>query len=319
MWMGTSARPVVPAWSRRLRLAVMALAAALLLAAWAVLIEPRWVARRDIPVTVANWQGPPGLKVAVASDWHVTRRWLRVMTVERTRELVSRINEAQPDVVLLPGDFISDRDWPQAHDEIAALLGGLKAPLGVYAVLGNHDWWHDGAQVAAALRRHGITVLENDAMPLPGTRLWVAGIGDDFTGHSHPRQALARVPAGSQALVLMHDPASLRDMPPVQGLVVAGHTHGGQVALPLVGALVVPGAAPREWAYGWVDHQGQPAYVTSGLGVSILPVRFHARPEWVMFTLSHAPISGPLATQQARGYSAGSGRRAALPPARRGG
>ena len=263
-----------------------------LLAAWAALIEPRWVARRDIPVTVANWQGPPGLKVAVASDWHLTRRWLRVMTLERARELVAQINAAQPDVVLLPGDFISDRDWPGApEEEIAAVLGGLKARLGVYAVLGNHDWWHDGAKFTAALRKHGITVLENDAVPLPGASVWVAGIGDDSTGHSRPRQALAKVPAGAQALVFMHDPASLVDTPAVQGLVVAAHTHGGQVALPFFGALIVPGAAPRQWAHGWVEHGGNRMYVTSGLGVSILPVRFNARQEWVVLTVNGPPSS----------------------------
>lgn len=265
---------------------LLAFATVALLAAWSVLVEPRWVARRDIAHAVPGWQGPPGLKVAVAADWHMTRHWLRVMTVERARELVDRINAAQPDVILLPGDFISDRDWPRAEEEIAAVLGGLKARLGVYAVLGNHDWWHDGAAFAAALRKQGITVLENDAMPLPGTPVWVVGIDDDFTGHSRPRQAMAKLPAGAQALVLMHDPASLMAMPPVQGLVVAGHTHGGQVALPFFGALVVPGAAPRQWAHGWVEHGGNRMYVTSGLGVSILPLRFNARPEWVVFTLN---------------------------------
>ena len=67
------------------------------------------------------------------------------------------------------------------------------------------------------------------------------------------------------------------------GLVVAAHTHGGQVSVPGYGALIVPGAAPREWAYGWITHKGRRMYVTSGLGVSILPVRFNMRPEWVMF------------------------------------
>jgi predicted MPP superfamily phosphohydrolase len=277
-----------------LRRFVFVAAPLVLLALWAVLVEPRWAARRDIPLAVTAWRGPPGLKVAVASDWHFTRRWLHVMTVERARGLVEQINASQPDVVLLPGDFISDRDWPgTAEDEIAAVLGGLKARLGVYAVLGNHDWWHDGARFTAALRKHGITVLENDAVPLPGTPVWVAGVGDDFTGHSRPRQALAKVPVGAQALVFMHDPASLTAMPPVQGLVVAGHTHGGQVALPFFGALVVPGAAPRQWAYGWVEHGDNRMYVTSGLGVSILPLRFNARPEWVVFTIGGAKPAGP--------------------------
>jgi uncharacterized protein len=264
----------------------------LLLAVWSVLVEPRWVAQRQIAHAVPQWPGPAGLKVAVASDWHFTKRALwRVMTVERARSIVQDINAAQPDVILLPGDLIADRDYqPDAaatpEDEIAQVLGELKAPLGVYAVLGNHDWWHDGPKMTAALQRHGITVLENDAVPLKNTKLWVAGIGDDYTEHSHPAQAVAKLPAGAQALVIMHDPASMKAMPPVRGLVVAGHTHGGQVYLPGIGAPVVPGAAPRSWAYGWVEHGDNTMYVTSGLGVSIFPIRFNMRPEWVMFTMN---------------------------------
>jgi predicted MPP superfamily phosphohydrolase len=267
------------------------LLALLLLALWTVIIEPRWLAGRHIEHTVPKWQGPQGLKVAVASDWHFTKRPLwRVTTIERARRIVAEINAAQPDVVLLPGDFISDRDYkPEiaatAEDEIAAVLGELKAPLGVYAVLGNHDWWHDGDKFRAAFERRGIRVIENDAVPIKGTPLWAVGVGDDFTGHSQPAVAMAKLPKGAQALVLMHDPASFKNLPPVQGLVVAGHTHGGQVWLPFIGAPIVPGAAPRAWAYGWVHHGGNSMYVTSGVGVSIIPVRFNMRPEWVLFTV----------------------------------
>jgi predicted MPP superfamily phosphohydrolase len=278
----------------------------LLLGTWAFIIEPRWVAHREISEAVPNWQGPPGLKVAVASDWHFTKRPLRrVMTVERARDIVAQINAAQPDVVLLPGDFIADRDYQPdtaatPEDEIAQVLGGLKARLGVYAVMGNHDWWHDGEKFTAAFTRAGITVLENDAVPLPGvsgTPIWVVGVGDDDTGHSQPVKAMSKVPKGAQALVFMHEPASFMDLPPVRGLVVAGHTHGGQVYLPFVGALVVPGAGPKDWAYGWVAHGDNRMYITSGLGVSILPVRFNMRPEWVMFTLnSTSAINAPYAT-----------------------
>ncbi|HSV53531.1 MAG TPA: metallophosphoesterase [Burkholderiaceae bacterium] len=265
--------------------------AALLLACWAVVVEPRWIAKREIDHQVPRWQGPQGLKVAVASDWHFTKRPLwRVMTIERARQIVDEINAARPDVILLPGDFIADGDYrPEiaatAEDEIAAVLGQLKAPLGVYAVLGNHDWWFDEEKFRTAFERQGIKVIENDAMPIPGTALWVVGIGDDFTGHSRPAVAVSKLPNGAQALVLMHDPASLKTLPTLQGLVVAGHTHGGQVALPFFGALIVPGAAPLAWAYGWVEHGDNRMYVTSGLGVSILPVRFNRRPEWVMVTV----------------------------------
>lgn len=184
--------------SRRVGLWAIAAVLLLSLAVWTTIVEPRWVAQRGMAHNVASWQGPAGLKVAVASDWHFTKRaFWRVMTVERARRLVEEINAAQPDVILLPGDFIADRDYrpdtaATAEDEIAQVLGLLKAPLGVYAVLGNHDWWHDGQKFAAALRRNGINVLENEATSLKGTALWVVGVGDDYTGHSHPKKAVAK-------------------------------------------------------------------------------------------------------------------------------
>ena len=264
------------------------------LAIWSVLIEPRWIAARALNHSIAGWQGPPGLKVAVASDWPISRQGLlRVMTLERARQVVDEINAARPDAILLPGDFIAGRDsgFPAADEEIAQVLGGLKAPLGVYAVLGNHDWRQGGPAFMAALRRQGITVLDNDATPLRGTALWVVGVGDHSTVHSLPVQAVAKLPAGAQALALMHDPASFRRLPPVRGLVVAGHTHGGQVQMPFWGALIVPGTIPRSWAYGWVERGSNRMYVTSGLGVSILPLRFNIRPEWVLFTIKDGNLS----------------------------
>ncbi|WP_418118065.1 metallophosphoesterase [Variovorax sp. 350MFTsu5.1] len=257
------------------------------LAVWSFAVEPRWVAARVEPLSSAQWQAPAGLKVAVAGDWHLTSRsaW-RITSVERAARIIDEINAAQPDVVLLPGDFLAgtgEDDEPLPIEDMAAVLGKLKAPQGVYAVLGNHDWWHGGQRTAEALAAQGIRVLENTSARLPGHDIWVAGIGDHSTGHSDPMRALAGIPADAATLVMMHDPFSFATMPRTRGLVVASHTHGGQVSIPGYGALIVPGAAPREWAYGWIAHKGRRMYVTSGLGVSILPVRFNMRPEWVMF------------------------------------
>jgi predicted MPP superfamily phosphohydrolase len=268
---------------------VFRIAAAVLLLAlaiWTVAIEPRWVAARTEPLSSAQWQAPAGLKVAVAGDWHLTTRsaW-RITSVERAERIVGEINAAHPDVILLPGDFLagSGGDEDLSIEEMAAVLGRLKAPQGVYAVLGNHDWWHDGERTARALSAQGVRVLENASARLPGHDIWVVGIGDDSTGHSEPGKALAGVPPGAATLVMMHDPFSFAAMPRTRGLVVAAHTHGGQISLPGYGALIVPGRAPREWAHGWIAHKDNRMYVTSGLGVSILPVRFNMRPEWVMF------------------------------------
>lgn len=270
-------------------LLVLFLAAALL-AVWGVLIEPRWVAHREIAVQVPGWRGPPGLKVAVASDWHIAHEFQRVMTIARANALVDEINAARPDVVLLPGDFISGRgEDGTTPEDVAAVLGRLYAPHGAYAVLGNHDWWVNGPRFTRALRAAGVKVLLNEAVPVPGTGLWVVGVGDRMTGHSDPAAATSRLPAGAQALMLMHDPASARELAPIPGLTVAAHTHGGQAWIPFYGSAVAPHGWPRDQTHGWVDIGGRPVYITSGLGVSIYPVRINMRPEWVMFSVSGSP------------------------------
>lgn len=270
-----------------MRLLLVLVGVLLLLAVWSVLIEPRWVAHRQFDVAVSGWDGPPGLKVAVASDWHMGQHALRsVMTLDRARAIVADINAAQPDVVLLPGDFISGRgEDGTTPEQVAEVLGQLRATHGVYAVLGNHDWWTNGPRFTQALKAAGVTVLQNDAVPLPGTSVWVVGIGDRTTGHSDPIQALRRVPAGARTLTFMHDPASARALPRESGLTVAAHTHGGQVWIPFYGSIVAPHGWPVKQTHGWVRVNRRTLYITSGLGVSIYPVRLNMRPEWVMFTI----------------------------------
>jgi uncharacterized protein len=263
---------------------------------WSVGIEPRWVAAREISLNQLKSSDLKGLKVAFASDWHFTKKpiW-RVMTVARARAIVKEINDTQPDVIILAGDFIADRDYkPEfaatAEDEIASVLGELKARHGVYATLGNHDWWFDGLKFTLALQRHGIKVLENESVKIQDLPLWLSGIGDEMTGHARPNKAVKTVPPNAPQLVVMHDPAGILTLDPrwhnPNALFLAGHTHGGQVALPWFGALMTASIAPRSWYYGWVQHEGRNLYISSGLGVSILPLRFNMRPEWVLFTVA---------------------------------
>lgn len=263
----------------------------LLMLIWCVLIEPRWVAQHEFNANLPNQQ-KLGLKVVLTSDWHLTKRPLwRVMTTERALKIVAEINEVQPDIILIAGDLIAEEDQQPilastVEDEIALVLGQLKAPRGVYAVLGNHDNWYNYQKMKLALEKKDIVVLENQAQQLKDSDLWVAGIGDESTNHANIQATMQSVPENAPTLVIMHDPGSLANVSndaKFNALFFAGHTHGGQVYLPWVGALIVPYAAPRQWAYGWVRHYENLMYVTSGLGVSILPLRFNMRPEWVMF------------------------------------
>ncbi|HEX6735524.1 MAG TPA: metallophosphoesterase [Azonexus sp.] len=270
---------------KRLRLLVWA--TLLGLAGWSFAIEPGWLQERRLTLNAADWSGPP-LTIAVAADLHTGAPHAGLPMLRR---VVDQLLAGQPDLILLPGDFViqnvlgSEAVAPAA---IAVELARLKAPLGVYATLGNHDWWHDGEQVRQALTEAGITVLENAAvaLPTPAGPLWLAGIGDDMTDHARPEKALAGVPAEARLIVMMHDPANAPDLPARTLVAFAGHTHGGQVRLPFLGALVTPGRAPRQHAYGWIPDVPAPTFVTAGVGTSILPIRFNCPPETVVLRLS---------------------------------
>lgn len=259
-----------------------------LLITWSVFIEPRWVATRHVSAKLPQ---TAKLQIAIVSDWHFTQRPLwRIMTPNHAHQIVSEINGSKPDIILILGDLIAEenQETKLAHtpeDEIANVLGQLKAPQGVYAVLGNHDWWYGAEKLKVALEKHGINVLENESKYLKKSNLWLVGIGDHSTDHTFVNKAFSQVPTNTPAIVMMHDPASFTEINTKNALFFSGHTHGGQVYLPWLGALIVPGAAPRNWAYGWIKHNKNWMYVTSGLGVSIFPIRFNMRPEWVLLNL----------------------------------
>jgi len=155
-------------------------------------------------------------------------------------------------------------------------------------VLGNHDWWFDGERIAAALRAQSITVLENDAAELvvDGQDLWLAGIADEMTRLPDAELALARVPVGATVLALTHNPDVFPELPARIALTVAGHTHGGQVALPFFGRLVVPSHFGTRYAAGLIIEGTRRLFVTSGIGTSIYPVRFRVPPEIAVLTLA---------------------------------
>ena len=258
----------------------------LAMAGWAFGFEPSWLQQRQLTLASADWAGAP-ITIAVASDLHAGAPHVGTTMLRR---VVADLNAAKPDLILLPGDFVHHGllDGEELSPEaIAAELGRLKAPLGVYATLGNHDWWSDGERMGKALEAVGIRVLENSALPLPGLtqKIWLLGIGDDMTGHSDVPKALAGVPAEAHLIVMLHDPANAPELPRQSIVAFAGHTHGGQVRLPLLGALITPGHSPLRHSLGWLPDVPAPTYVSAGIGTSILPVRFNCPPETLVLRL----------------------------------
>ena len=171
-------------------------------------------------------------------------------------------------------------------ETIAAHLKDLRAPLGVYAVLGNHDWWLDGERVRRALESTGVRVLENDAARIEkdGRAFWLAGLADLWTRKPDIEATLAKVTDDAPVIALTHNPDLFPRIPPRVILTLAGHTHGGQVNLPVVGRPVVPSQFGQLYAQGHVQEQGRHLFVTSGVGTSIIPVRFRVPPEIIVLT-----------------------------------
>jgi len=256
--------------------------------AWALWWEPGHVRVREVELAVPRWRPEhAGLRVAVLTDLHVGSPYHGIATLRR---IVALTNAARPDLVLVPGDVViqgvlGGKFVPP--EESAEVLRGLRAPLGVYAVLGNHDWWLDGPRVARALRSAGIPVLEDTAVRVTarGKPFWVAGVSDFWEGAHYVPGALRPVSDDAPVLLFTHNPDVFPLVPARVSLTVAGHTHGGQVNLPLVGRPMVPSRYGQRYAAGLVVEGGRHLFVATGTGTSILPVRFRVPPEVVVLVL----------------------------------
>jgi hypothetical protein len=226
-----------------------------------------------------------GLRIAQLSDIHVGPK----TPSELIRAAVDAANAFEPDLVVLTGDFLS---WHKR--EVADLreqLGGLVAPT--VAVLGNHDVWVDPAGAAAALRDHGYEVLENQwtTIRLRGAPLHVVGVGDTRTGREDVHRALAGLPGGISPLVLAHGPtaaervAALGQRP---ALCLSGHTHGGQISIPILTPLLLGAFGRQRYLRGSYRVGDVQLYVNRGIGMSGIRVRVNSPPEVTLATLRAA-------------------------------
>ena len=270
----------------RRALAAIAATGAALGAAWSTLVEPRRLRVREVSLRVRGW--PPvlaDLRVALVADLHAGAPHV---DERRVASVVAAVNRARPDLVALLGDYIDptvalgERIEPEA---VAERLGRLSAPLGVFAVLGNHDWLNDGERVRHSLRSAGIEVLENDAaqVRLGGEVIWLVGLADAAQRLPDLSTPFGMVPENAPLIVLTHSPEVFPLLPDRPLLALAGHTHGGQVNVPLVRERVLESTESGErYAGGHFEDGHRVMYVSRGIGTSTVPVRFRAVPEVVI-------------------------------------
>lgn len=273
---------------RPVKIALVLLLVIVALGVWAFFIEPNRLVLHSESIAVSRWPTQfDGLKVAAIGDIHAGSPFI---DEAKLHQIVDLTNSQNPDLIVLLGDYmVRDRFYrqPMEPEAIAKVLAGLKAPLGVYAVMGNHDWWYDGNRVMKAFAAANITVLENQVHEIQknGNSFWLVGLADAWTRPQRMAETFSQVPLNATTVVITHNPDSFAQLPSSVQLMFAAHTHGGQVALPFLGRLVVPSNYGQRYAAGHVTENGRHLFVTTGIGTSILPVRFRVPPEVAIITL----------------------------------
>lgn len=268
-------------WMRRAALVLALLGTLTVAKAWYDTMRDPVVHRTVVALPDMPTDAQP-LTIALISDIHVSGP---DMPPERLERIVEQINELRPDLIAIAGDLVSEKRLSThiyTPTEIVAPLAGLNAPLGVVAVPGNHDHWFDMPGLAAEIERAGIVLLENEATQFGP--LAIGGLDDDYTGRADLESTLdALEELDGAKLILGHSPDTFPEQPTDVGLMLAGHTHCGQIGYPWGGTPAHISEYGERYGCGRIDEEGKTLVVGSGLGTSILPFRLFTQPEiWLI-------------------------------------
>ncbi len=268
-------------------------------AAYAAAVEPYGLRITDYRLS------PPGLPpdfhltISVIADLHAGGP---NMGHARVRQVVDASNQLKSDLVVVLGDYFATHRFITervTHAVWSAELARLNAPLGVWSIYGNHDWWFDIEGTRRAMQAARLPVLENGAVLLGSGKkeFWLAGLGDQLAhplGHGHfrgvddLRGTLWKIRGNAPVILLAHEPDIFVQVPDRVSLTLAGHTHGGQIRIPYVWTPFVPSAYGERFAYGHIVEGGRHMVVSGGLGTSLIPARLGVPPEIVRITLTGA-------------------------------
>jgi predicted MPP superfamily phosphohydrolase len=287
---------------KNLTIVLLLFSAGLLLIIYGFLIEPDRLVINNYELKMKKWSPKlNGLKIAAISDIHGGSNFI---TVDKIRQIVVETNAQKPDLIVLLGDYLSPslfnrKELRMPLETVAQNLTGLQAKYGVYAILGNVDEAFDKKKVSAELEKVGIQVLSNEvvSIQISGEKLRLLGKQDKMESpdwkeiSNQLKSILAKGEQEGNLIVLVHNPDYIDT---ISGelmisndltLILAGHTHGGQVSLPLVGSPIIPSSYGQKYAAGHIQEAGTDMFVTTGVGTSLIPVRFGVPPEISVLTL----------------------------------
>lgn len=231
--------------------------------------------------------GFDGLTIAQLTDIH-HGFYTGLDYIHRCVEIV---NNLQPDIIALTGDFTYG--GKKYIGPCAEVLSGLRARVGVYVVLGNHDYYVGASSVATALKTAGCSVLIDglDRLELRGEKLWLAGTDDLYYGTTDIKKLLSDIPREAPRIVLAHNPDFIEEFAAKDqrvDLMISGHTHGGQIRFPMAGAPHVSSAYGQQYIIGLNRKDNTQIYTSRGIGTVLLPTRVDCPPEIVLLTLRTA-------------------------------
>lgn len=247
-----------------------------LLFLYAVLIEPYLL--KITRYTLKN-DDLSGVRIVFASDFHFGTNPLEQY---RLQKVLHAIKQQNADLVLLGGDYVKGHTKTSAiaKDKLVAFLQEIPNPA--YAVLGNHDSYYGKVEILQMFKSASVPILDNQnrQIILQGKKATIAGLADYYTDTPNLSKALEA--AENPIILLMHTPDTLTQSKTKADIILTGHTHGGQVVLPIIGALLIPLDNDKKYQYGLFYENNTPIIVSGGLGTSLLPVRFNNLPEIVV-------------------------------------
>jgi len=251
--------------------------------AWGALVEPNLPVIERVAVKIPRLPTAlEGMRIVVMSDFH----FLACTTSEQVMRAINLANSLEPDLVLLPGDFLTHQIGP--INELMSLLSRLTAKIGVYASLGNHDYWAGSTLIHQAFQQMKIPLLENAGTTLSahGQDFYIAGLASAWASHPNLKTALDARRRRIPTLLMMHEPDYADQIVSMNAvdLQVSGHSHGGQIRMPGIGALRLP-AWGKKYDQGLYSIRDLTLYTTCGIGTVGVPMRLNCPPEITELTL----------------------------------